>query len=101
MRKCFSGYSIAVALATLSGVMAHAADIKIGLPAEPTAMAPHFHHRDLQNQVIWSHRRTTRAADAGFLAASWPERIVPADQHHHLGIQAAQERQVPYTRTIE
>jgi peptide/nickel transport system substrate-binding protein len=52
MRKCFSGYSIAVALATLSINLVHAADLKIGLAAEPTAMDPHFHNLTPNNQVV-------------------------------------------------
>jgi len=41
-----------IALASLLGPCAQAADIKIGLAAEPTAMDPHFHNLTPNNQVV-------------------------------------------------
>ncbi len=47
----FAGRAIAL-VSMLFSVGAHAADIKIGLAAEPTAMDPHFHNLTPNNQVV-------------------------------------------------
>ena len=81
---------VAVLLVAMAG--ARAADLRIGMSAEPSSLDPHFHNLASNNNLAAHVFETLTPVRFGLEAGSGPGGVVAARRRADLGIQVAQGR---------